>query len=148
MSSLREIVVYEWGKAIESGLEVRLPELADHIIKANRTAVELEYPRLALSAVLKLVRDVARSTTDESGQLELFGFPSVIAVPKNDGDFVYIKSTNATFEKLEAGRLIRVLNVDRAQTQLDQYTDALEKVRPLMAGTDKILLEAIPSSKA
>ena len=145
MSCLKDIVKTEWDTALDTGKEVRLPVLADAIIENHVDALEEEKNRLFRNAVMDILRGIAKGTADDSGQLELFGFPTVIAIPDGD-DYVYLRATNATFGKLQAGCEIRRKNVVRAQSKLDGYLLALRRVKPLMEGTEKTLMEAVQLS--
>tara|TARA_R110002110_G_scaffold283280_1_gene497544 strand:+ start:1075 stop:1551 length:477 start_codon:yes stop_codon:yes gene_type:complete len=145
MSELTELVTTEWEKALTSNKEVALPKLAETIIESNKEAVQRESRGLVFNAVLKLLKGIAKKTADDSGQLELFGFPSVIAIPSDDG-YVYIRATAATFDKLKAGCVIRQANVDRAQIKLDLFKEAIAKVEPVMSGTEMTLMDAVAAS--
>jgi len=147
MSKLKDIVAQEWADAIEQSKEVLLPELAKGIISRHEDAIKEDTRRMVFNAVVKELKSIAKNTTDESGQMELFGFPSVIAIPHDNG-FVYLRATAATYEKLVAGCTIRQQNVDRAQTKLDTFKAALAKVEPLMSGTDKTLQDVIKGAEA
>lgn len=145
MSKLNEIIRSAWEAAINTGKEVKLADLADDIIRENRAALEDEKDRLIRASVLKDLKKIAGATADDSGQMDLFGFPAVIAIP-DGADYVYLRATSATYDKLVAGRSIRQENVNRAQSKLDTYNLALRRVKPIMEGTTKTLMDAVSNS--
>tara|TARA_Y100000310_G_scaffold246639_1_gene252027 strand:- start:13017 stop:13463 length:447 start_codon:yes stop_codon:yes gene_type:complete len=142
MKVLKRFVNHEWTKALESNQPIALPKLAQTIINNSTEEISGAVNELIFNAVLKILKETANATIDNSGQMELFGFPSVIAIPNETG-YVYLRSTAATYQQLVAGKTIREKNVSRAQTKLDYYRGALEKVQPVMEGTDLILVDAL-----
>ena len=140
MRELREVVSTRFREALNESGEVELPDLAGKIIRDDPDEVSRESEKLVYTAVLNMLKGIARSSADASGQLELWGFPQVIAVDNGEG-YTYMKAVNATYGKLIIGCSIREENVERATAKLDAYREALDKVRPFMEGTQKTLAE-------
>ena len=144
MKELKEAVRDAWNDAIDTNAEIVLPELAGAIIDKNRESLVEWSRQLAFRSILDMLKSMAKTTVDDSGQMELFGFPAVIAIPTSENqDYVYLKSTAARFEQLKAGCFVRENNVQKAQAALDLYHRALELVEPIMDGTDMTLMQAV-----
>lgn len=59
--------------------------------------------------------------------------PAFIAVRKTGAEEIYyVRTGNATWADLEAGRQERVNNVTAAQTKLEAYDESLYRLRPIM----------------
>ena len=143
MNDLRTAVSEAWSRALDDERTVAIPDVADRIMEDYPDVVSQESERLVRSSIVRMLKDNANRETEESSQLSLFGFPSVIAVPVTDDGYVYMQSMKATWADLSSGAQIRETNVRRAQARLDQYNGALEHVRPIMEGTDVTLAEAV-----
>lgn len=147
-SELREAVRAAWDEALDEGHVVVVGAVADRVIAEHADLVQQEADALIRRSLVRWVKDLARSEAEAAGDLTLFGFPAVIAVPANgyaseDDEYVYMRSVNATWHDIEAGEQLRIDNVRRAQARLDQYRGAKEEVRPLMEGTDRTLADAL-----
>lgn len=143
-ATVREVL----QEALAAGDRVVLSELADRVFETRADVMQTHADYLCRSAILKILKRLAHEQTeDEDSQLSLFGFPSVIAVPldsEKKGDGYYYKATpKATLKELEAGRNLRVENILRAQAKLDRYDEALDSVRPMLAGTEKTLSQVL-----
>lgn len=92
-------------------------------------------------AAREIVANIMRDLTDddETEQLTLpgLGLPSAIAVQTPDGTY-YVRSDKATWPELQAGRKVRVANVERAAARLDDYDEALANLEPIMASDPTI----------
>lgn len=145
MSDFRTAVREAWDTALDDDRVVSIPALTDDFISANALLVREHSDVLIRRAVIKEFTALARGAADATGQLSLFGFPSVIAIPAGDrsDEYDYMRTTNATFADLEAGEAVRVANVEAAQARLDAYRGALEKVRPSMEGTGLTLADVL-----
>lgn len=138
MSDLHEAVRQTWERALDADHAVSPPDVARKVIEDFPALVKAEEERLIFAAIVREIKAIARLETEQSSQLSLFGFPSVIAIPQSDedeGDFAYMRTTKAVWGELEAGATVRETNVRRAQEKLDTYRAALEHVRPRMQGT-------------
>lgn len=144
-TALRDVVRATWERTLDEEREVDVPTVADRIIEEHSAMIQVESVGLIRSAIIREIKDIARSETEQSSQLTLFGFPSVIAVPVPDDGFHYIRATKAHWDELVAGAQVRTDNVRRAQEKLDIYMAALAKVRPVMEGNDATLAQAIAS---
>lgn len=148
MTDINATVREVWQEAVAAGDRVVLSELADRVFETRADIMQMHADSLCRSAILKILKRLAHEQTeDEDSQLSLFGFPSVIAVPldsekKGDG-YYYIATPKANLKELEAGRNLRVENILRAQAKLDRYDEALESVRPMLAGTEKTLSQVL-----
>lgn len=94
-----------------------------------------ETNRLVWDAARRIAKSVMRKfSEDDDGQQRLPGLhlPTAIAVPQEHGQYAYVQSEKATWADLQAGRTVRVDNVERAQARLDLYDDSLERLRPFM----------------
>lgn len=148
MTDLRDVVRETWDQALDEGRVVAVGTVADKVIEDHTDLVQQEAAALIRRSIVRWIKDLARNEAEAAGALTLFGFPAVIAVPANgyasdDDDYVYMRSLKATWPDIEAGELLRVDNVRRAQARLDQYRGAKEEVRPLMEGTSKTLADAL-----
>ncbi len=142
LSTLREAIREAWDNALDSG-KVVISDLADAVIQDNADLVDDLSRSLARSQVMKLIRELARAESEnEGGQLSLLGFPVVLAVPAAD-DYIYMRATQANWQNLIDARTVRAENVARAQRKLDIYDEALDKVRPILEGTQLTLSDAI-----
>lgn len=145
MLDLRSAVRETWERALDDDRTVSVPAVVDRVIDAYPDLYASEMERLGRAALLRWVKDLARSESDADGQLTLFGLPSVIAVPVDDEDgdgYVYLRTTKATWDDVTAGRFLRVENVRRAQARLDSYDGAIAVLRPIMEGTDLTVADA------
>ena len=148
MFNLRTVLQEEWEKALDANKSVSPPEVVDRVIESYPALVREEQERLCREAMLRWVKVLARAESDESGQLQLFGFPTVIAIPNGaPDDYRYMRATKATYPDLEAGLAVRDENVQRAQAKRATYMAALEKVRPMMQGTGKTLAELMEAEE-
>lgn len=145
MSDLRDAIRETWDRALDEDRVVSIPTLSSDFIAMNRDLVNAQADVLIRRAVIRAFTALARADADASGQLSLFGFPSVIAVPAQDRDdeYDYMRTAKATFADLEAGESIRVANVVAAQAKLDAYRGALERVRSEMEGTSRTLADVL-----
>lgn len=143
MSELRAAVRETWEKALDDERVVEASAVARQVIEGYPELVASERERLIFAAILREIKQIARMETEESSQLSLFGFPSVIAIPVTEDGFTYMRTVKATWEELTQGASIREDNVRRAQVKLDTYNGALEHVRAAMEGTSRTLAEAI-----
>ena len=145
MVDLRAAVRETWEKALDDDRTVSVPSVVDRVIEAYPDLYAAEMENLGRAALLRWVKDLARSESDSDGQLTLFGLPSVIAVPVEDEDgdgYVYLRTTKAVWEEVAAGRGLRVENVRHAQVKLDSYDGAIVILRPLMEGPGLTVAEA------
>ena len=146
MNDLRTAVSEAWSRALDDERTVAIPDVADRIMEDYPDVVSQESERLVRSSIVRMLKDNANRETEESSQLSLFGFPSVIAVPVVGSGFVYMQSMKATLRDLTSGAEVRELNNRRTQVRLDQYNGALDLVRPIMEGNPEMTLaEAIVS---
>lgn len=145
MSDLRTAVRETWEKALDDDRVVEPAAVAQRVITDYPDLVADEREKLVFAAILREIKQIARQETEDSAQLSLFGFPSVIAIPVPDDGYTYMRSVKATWDELMAGAVIREDNVRRAQQKLDTYRGALERVRPAMEGSSRTLAEAIAS---
>lgn len=120
-------------------------EIFDHAWANHRDVMTGESERLIRNAGIRIAKEVMRnlSSDDQDGQQRLPGvdLPSAIAVPIADG-YVYVRSDKATLAQLDAGRTVRVGNVEAAAAALDRYDRAIERLRPHFAGTAATTREA------
>lgn len=96
---------------------------------------------LAWRQVRAIVKSIMRERTSDDDlhtqqTIPGLGFPSAIAIPTGANEFEYVRWDKATWSDLVAGREVRVANITNAQRQLDRYDESLERVRPVMEGTD------------
>lgn len=93
-----------------------------------------ETERLVLDAARRIARNVMRDLSDDDTEQRLPGIhlPSAIAMPRPDGSFGYVSAEKATWAVLQAGRELRITNVDRAVAKLDLYDATLARLRPFM----------------
>jgi hypothetical protein len=106
-------------------------DLVARMWKRHRDLLDGESVRLINAQVWKSARDYCRDVDDEQHELPGLGIPRVLDVTVPDGTYL-MKAEEANWAELNAGRQVRVLNVDRAVRRLNRYDDGLEKVRPLM----------------
>ncbi len=142
-TELRDAIRTTWETTLDAEREVDVPTVADRIIAEHGLMVAEEAQGLIRAAIIREIKDIARVETEQSRQLTLFGFPSVIALPVPDDGFHYIRATKAVWDELVSGAKVRADNVQRAQERLDIYMAALEKVRPVMEGTTRTLAQAV-----
>ena len=140
-SELKSVTKQEWESALEKQDKVDIPTVAKEIMVRYPEFVARERDRLILDAIKRELTQLARAVV-QGVQLELFGFPSVIAVPEAGDGYLYMKTLKAKWPDLVSGAQIRQENVQRAQQKLDTYQDALDYVRPLMEGTELTFAEA------
>lgn len=95
-------------------------------------ATEQMIHQAAREIVAKLMRDLAEDDPEAQQTLPGLGLPSAIAVQTPDGTY-YVRSDKATWPELQAGRRLRVENVDRAMSKLNDYDEALADLEPIMA---------------
>lgn len=143
MTDLRSAVRETWERALEAQRVVEAPVVARQVMADYPDLVANESDRLVFTAILKEIKQIARDEAEQSSQLSLFGFPSVIAIPVPDDGFHYMQAAKAQWVDLTAGAQIRADNVRRAQAKLDTYNGALDRVRPVMEGTERTLAEAV-----
>lgn len=145
MSDFRSAVREAWEAALDDDRAVSIPVITDDFIEANGLLVREYSDVLIRRALIKEFTALARGAADATGQMTLFGFPSVIAIPATDRDteYDYMRTAKATFADLEAGESVWVANVVAAQAKLDAYRGALERVRPSMEGTDRTLADVL-----
>lgn len=145
MSDFRAAVREAWEAALDDDRSVSIPVVADDFIEANEMLVREYSDVLIRRALIKEFTALARGAADSTGQMTLFGFPSVIAIPASDRDdeYDYMRTAKATFADLEAGESVRVANVVAAQAKLDSYRGALERVRPAMEGSERTLADVL-----
>jgi hypothetical protein len=132
-----------WARALEEERVVEVPAVAHRVIRDFPELVAPEQDRLIFLSIQREIKQIARQEAEDSSQLTLFGFPSVIAIPVPDDGYHYMQSTKAIWDDLTAGAQVREVNVRRAQQKLDTYNGALAHVRPLMEGTDLTLAQAL-----
>lgn len=148
MFNLRAVLQSEWEKALDTNKSVSPPEVVDRVIASYPELIREEQERLIREAMLRWVKSLAKDDADGSGQLQLFGFPRVIAVPNGTPeDYRYMRATKATYDDLEAGLQVRDENVERAVAKRDTYMAALEKVRPLLQGTGRTLADLMEAEE-
>lgn len=140
---LRTAVRQTWERALEEEERVEAPVVAQRVITEFPALVADEQERLIFAAILREIKQIARTETEESSQLSLFGFPSVIAIPVPDDGYAYMQAVKARWADLVAGAGVREDNVRRAQQKLDTYNGALEHVRPVMEFTERTLAAAV-----
>ena len=78
---LRTAVRDTWERALDEERTVSVPAVVDRVIATHRALYGREMERLGRSALLRWVKDLARTESDADGQLSLFGLPAVIALP-------------------------------------------------------------------
>lgn len=152
---LKTVVRETWEQALDASRIVSVAAVADQVIGEYPDLVEVEASHLVRRSLIRWIKGLARTEAEQSSDLTLFGFPAVIAIPivpdEDDEDaaedgYGYIRTLKAVWPELTAGSQIREANVRRAVQKLDVYTIALERVRPLMEGTDKTLAEALAAA--
>ena len=68
--------------------------------------------------------------------------PAFIAVRRSDSEEIfYVRTGNATWADLEAGRQERVNNVAAAQAKLDSYDESLIRLQPIMASSPAMIVD-------
>jgi hypothetical protein len=143
MSELKKIAAKAFDDAIETDDRVVLPELAQQIIDENPGEVESEMRELVYTSVLKYLKEIANRSADDNGQMELFGFPKVIAIPCDDEGYYYQKAGALKYQQLLSGCKIREENVSRAMSKLNTYREALARVESIMVADDITLAQAV-----
>jgi len=131
-----------WAQALEEQREVDIPSVVRTVMDTYPDLVAQESERLICQALRRELNELARKETEDGCQLELFGFPSVIAVPQEGDGYHYMQTTKARWEELLSGKQVREDNVRRALLKLDTYRNALDHVRPVMESTQLTFAEA------
>lgn len=102
---------------------------------------------LAMAGLKKRVKDALRQLEDDEddSQLALPGLhlPTAIAYEREDGGPGYVRTDQATWEQLVAGRVFRERNVIAAQAKLRQYDATLDRLRPYMETTSLTVADAL-----
>ncbi len=140
-NALRRAIRETWYAALNDERKARIPEVAERIQNAYPDLIARQSHWLIFAAIKRYLNQLAKIET-ERDEPNLFGFPRIIAIPEQDGSYSYMQVTKARWDDLIAGQRIREENVRRAQQKLDSYRDALEQVRPIMAGTQLTFAEA------
>jgi len=132
-SELRQVAYEEWQAALEGSRYVDPRSLAAAFVESHGDLVAEARQASDLAYVMRMFKKFAHDEdASGGGQLSLFGFPAVISIPGDDGQYVQMQTSKATLAELRAGRLERVNNVRNAQVKLDQYDAGLEYVTPTM----------------
>lgn len=99
---------------------------------------DAEVERFIQNSAEAIVRRIFGSLTadDDDAQLRFPGFelPTALCLKQLDGPALWVMTSKATWNQLMAGRQLRAENVERAQHRLDQYDEALRRLRPHMEG--------------
>lgn len=129
--SLRDFVD---ARAEEGRLVV--PALASEFALSHRVELVEDAEAHMLRRVTHEIRSYLQGNSAKQYQLSLpgMGLPPFIAV-RNAGskDAEYVRTSDATWTDLLAGREERINNVSAASAKLKDYDDSLDRLAPLMA---------------
>lgn len=118
----------------------------EQVVKCTRARFPEEFraeqDRLIEQAARRQAKSIlGRFTDDDDEQMELdgiAGLPAAVAVQGEDAEWRYINVHKCTLAHLEAGRKVRIQNVEAAQAKLDEYDEAVAKLRPYMQGGETV----------
>jgi len=144
---LRDAAMAALEAALDDTRLVVLADVAEQVITDNEELVLADAVTHARVYLLRWMKNHVRHSVDEGDQPQLFGFPTIIAVPQ-DEDYAYIRAPKALYTELQQGREIRRLNAERASFRLNQYDEALRTVSPIMSGDPSMTLEQALASLA
>jgi hypothetical protein len=111
-------------------------DIALRVLDSYPELVEAESERLIKGRIREISKRVLRELSDEDEHqavLPGFALPATIAVPREDGEFVYVRTDTATWVDLQAGVLTRNLNIKRAVEKRQAYLRILDRLKPWMA---------------
>lgn len=114
-------------------------EIADEALRRYPDVWILESERLGSLARVQLAKEGLRAREAMlQGMLPGWNFPAAIAVRNEAGDVRYVRTDRATWADVLAGKAEREHNVRAAEQKLAEYIEAMDFLRPLMAGAPDI----------
>jgi hypothetical protein len=134
------------GRLLEEQHTVTPEEIVECARRNFAAVFAVETDRLVLAAARQQARALMKDqAADDQYQPQMPGilFPVAIAIPiPGSTDHAYVRHDKATLEELEAGRIIRVRNVENAQAALDIYNESVETLRPYFDDEHPTTLDA------
>lgn len=127
---------------------VVIASLAEEFCLAHRAELAHDADAHMLRRVSTEIRRYLHAgafAAQEQMMFEGMDLPAFIAVRRSDSEETYyVRTGNATWADLQAGRQERVNNVAAAQAKLDAYDESLLRLEPIMAANpDMTVNEAI-----
>lgn len=120
------------GQLLEQQHSVTPDEIVECARRTYPSVFAIETERLVLAAARRQAKALmGDQSTDDQHQPKLPGilFPTAIAIPDGD-EYRYVRCDKATLAELEAGKIIRIRNVEAAIAKLDAFNASFETLRP------------------